>query len=186
MKFGKNMSRVGRKPILIPAGVNVVIHGRRITVKGPKGELSREILPEMKVEMKENMIYVVPNVESKKIKALWGLTRQLIFNMIKGVMEGYEKKLEIEGLGFRAIIEGESLVLHLGFSHPVKVEKVPGIKFLVDKNIITVSGIDKELVGQVAASIKRIKKPEPYKGKGIKYLGESVRRKVGKKAITAK
>jgi large subunit ribosomal protein L6 len=180
------MSKIGKKPILIPTGVNVVIEGNKVAVKGSKGELSREFSSDIKIEMKDNFIYVTPLKENKKVRALWGLTRQLIYNMIKGVSEGYEKKLELEGIGFRAALEGENLILHLGFSHPVKVEKVPGIKFSVDKNIITVSGVDKELVGQVAASIKRIKKPDPYKGKGIKYVGEQIRRKVGKKAAAAK
>jgi large subunit ribosomal protein L6 len=180
------MSKIGKKPILIPTGVSVVIEGNRVAVKGSKGELSHEFSSDIKIEMRDNSIYVTPLKEDKKVRALWGLTRQLIYNMIKGVSEGYEKKLELEGIGFRAVLEGENLILHLGFSHPVKVEKVPGIKFSVDKNIITISGIDKELVGQVAASIKRIKKPDPYKGKGIKYVGEQIRKKVGKKAAAAK
>mgnify|MGYP001062559789 CR=1 FL=1 len=180
------MSRIGQKPIQIPAGVEVKIEGQKVIIKGPRGELSREILPEIKVEIKNNEIFVFPGVESKKIKAFWGLTRQLLFNMVKGVTEGYEKKLEIEGIGFRASLEGENLVLNVGFSHPVKVECPPGIKFSVDKNIITVSGIDKELVGQTAANIRKVKKPDPYKGKGIRYLGEQIRRKVGKKVTVGK
>jgi large subunit ribosomal protein L6 len=180
------MSKIGKKPILITTGVNVIIDGNKVTVKGSKGELSREFSSDIKIEMRDNFIYLKPLKEDKKVRALWGLTRQLIYNMIKGVSEGYEKKLELEGIGFRAALEGENLVLYLGFSHPVKIEKVAGIKFGVDKNIITISGSDKELVGQVAASIKRIKKPDPYKGKGIKYVGEYIRRKVGKKAATGK
>jgi large subunit ribosomal protein L6 len=176
------MSRVGKKPIPIPKDVEVKIEGQEIIIKGPKGELKREIRPEINLEVKDNCIFVLPKVQLKQTKAFWGLTRALVFNMIKGVTEGYEKKLEIEGLGFKASLEGGNLVLNLGFSHPVKINAPSGIKFSVEKNIITVSGIDKELVGQTAANIRKVKKPEPYKGKGIKYLGEVIRRKVGKKA----
>ncbi len=180
------MSRLGKKPILIPEGVEVKIEGYKVTVKGPKGELQREVRPEIKIEIKDNRIFILPKIETKKTKAFWGLTRVLMANMIKGVTEGYEKKLEIQGLGFRASLEGENLLLQVGFSHPVKVNPPAGIKFSVEKNIITVSGIDKELVGQTAAIIKKIKPPEPYKGKGIKYLEEVVKRKMGKKAVSAK
>jgi len=178
------MSRVGKKPILIPENVEVKIEGQNVTIKGPKGELSREIRPEIKVEVKENKIFVTPQIEAQKTKAFWGLTRALIANMIKGVAEGYEKKLEIEGLGFRVSLEGDNLVLQVGFTHPIKIKAPQGIKFLVEKNIITVLGADKELVGQTSAKIRKIKPPEPYKGKGIKYLGEVIRRKVGKKVVT--
>jgi len=178
------MSRVGKKPILIPADVEVKIEDKVVIIKGPKGELSREIRPEIKIEQKENKIFVIPQILTKKTKAFWGLTRTLIANMIKGVTEGYQKKLEIEGLGFRANLEGDNLVLQVGFSHPIKIEPPPGIKFSVEKNIITVSGSDIELVGQVAANIRKVKPPEPYKGKGIRYLGEVIRRKMGKKVAT--
>ena len=196
------MSRVGKKPILIPAGVEVKIEGQKVAVKGPKGELEREVRPEVKVEVKDNQIFVTPAIETKQTSSFWGLTRQLISNMLEGVSQGYEKKLEIEGLGFKAVLtqaerkegeeasasvtEGQNLVLSVGFSHPVKVQAPPNIKFSVEKNIITVSGADKELVGQTAAVIKRVKKPEPYKGKGIRYLGEHIRRKEGKKAVATK
>jgi large subunit ribosomal protein L6 len=180
------MSRVGKKPILIPENVEVRIEGQRITVKGPKGELSREICPEIKIEIKENKILVSPKIENKKSRALWGLTRALIYNMIKGVTEGFEKKLELEGLGFRANLENDDLLLYVGFSHPVRIKSQPGIKFSIEKNVITVSGIDKELVGQVAAIVRKVKPPEPYKGKGIRYLGEVIRKKMGKKAVTSK
>ena len=179
------MSRVGKKPILIPGNVEVKIEGQKVMIKGPKGELQREIRPEIKVEMRGNEIFVSPQIETKRTKAFWGLTRALIANMIKGVTEGFEKKLQIEGLGFRASIEDENLLLHIGFTHPVKIKTPLGIKFSIEKNIITVSGIDKELVGQIAAKIRKIKPPEPYKGKGIRYLGEVIRRKVGKKVVTA-
>jgi large subunit ribosomal protein L6 len=191
------MSRVGKKPIEIPKGVEVKIEGRRVTVKGPKGELSRGFHSDIKIETKEGKIFVLPLIEihkearvgagrAKKIKAIWGLTRNLIFNMIEGVTSGFEKKLEIEGIGYKAELEGKNLILYAGFSHPIKVEAPEGIKFSVEKNIITVSGIDKELVGQLAAKIRRVRKPEPYKGKGIKYLGEVIRRKVGKKVAAVK
>lgn len=179
------MSRIGKKPIEIPKGVEVKIEDNVVIVKGPKGELQKKIRPEIKVEIKENEILVSPEKETKKTNAFWGLTRTLIFNMIKGVTEGYEKKLEIQGVGYKANLEGEDLVLQVGFSHPVKMDKVEGIKFEVEKNIITISGIDKELVGQIAAKIRKVRKPEPYKGKGIRYLGEEVRRKPGKKVVTA-
>ena len=162
------------------------IEGQKVIIKGPKGELKREVRPEIKVEVKDNQIFVLPQVESKKTKALWGLTRQLLANMVKGVTDGYEKKLEIEGLGFKAALEGNSILLSVGFSHQVKIDAPEGIKFSTEKNVITVSGVDKEQVGQMAANIRKVKKPEPYKGKGIKYLGEQIRRKIGKKVVATK
>jgi large subunit ribosomal protein L6 len=194
------MSRVGKKPISIPENVEVKIEDSKVTVKGPKGELSREVRPEIKVEVrpvksdevgakqfnrvKDKEIVVSPQKESKETQAFWGLTRALIANMVKGVTEGYEKKLEIQGVGFKANLEGQDLVLNVGFSHPVKIKAPEGTNFSVEKNIITVSGIDIEKVSQTAAKIRKIKPPEPYKGKGIKYLGEQIRRKLGKKAVT--
>lgn len=186
------MSRVGKKPILIPEVVEVKIEGQMVTIKGPKGELLKEIRPEIKVEVKENKIFVEPKMESKKTKAFWGLTRALLANMVMGVARGYEKKLQIEGLGYRANLEGPTeggypdLVLYVGFSHPVKIQAPSGIKFSIEKNIITVSGTDKELVGQTAAKIRSVQPPEPYKGKGIRYVGEVIRRKVGKKVVTTR
>lgn len=179
------MSRVGKKPILIPENVEVKIEGQKVIIKGLKGELSREIRPEIKVEVKGSQIFVLPKEETKKTKAFWGLTRTLLANMIKGVTEGYEKKLEIEGLGFKALVEGEDLKLLVGFTHPVKIKAPQGISFRVTRNEITVSGIDKEKVGLVAAMIRKVKPPDPYKGKGIRYQGEIVIRKVGKRAATA-
>ncbi len=179
------MSRIGKKPIKILEGVEVKINGRKIIVKGPKGELSREVLPEIKLEQKQGKIFVLKQAETKKSNAFWGLTRSLIANMVEGVARGYEKKLEVQGLGYKANLQGEDLVLHVGFSHPVKFPAVPGVKFSVEKNIITVSGFDKEKVGQTAAKIRKIRPPEPYKGKGIRYKGEVVRIKVGKKAVAA-
>ncbi len=161
------------------------IDGQKIVVKGPKGEISREIRPEIKVEIKEGEIILSPQRETKETNAFWGLTRALVFNMVKGVTDGYEKKLQIEGIGFKANIEEDSLVLKLGFSHPVKVKQPEGIKLTVEKNIVSVSGFNKELVGQLAAKIRKICPPEPYKGTGIRYVGEVVRRKAGKKVATA-
>lgn len=181
------MSRVGKKPILIPEGIEVKVEGQKVITKGPKGELTQEVRPEIKVEVKDNQVFLSPQIDSKKTRAFWGLSRVLISNMISGLKEGYEKKLEIIGIGFRAALEGQDLVLQVGFTHPVKIKAPEGIKFAVEKNIITVSGIDKRLVGQTAANIRKAKKPEPYKGKGIKYFGEQIRRKVGKKAaVTTK
>lgn len=177
------MSRIGKKPIIIPENVEVKIEGNKVVVKGPKGEISQEIRPEIKVEKKDNQILVSPQIETKQTKAFWGLSRSLIFNMIEGVTSGFEKKLEIQGIGFKAMLEEQDLlVLYVGFSNPVKIKIPKEIKISIEKNIITVSGINKELVGQFSATIRRAKPPEPYKGKGIRYLGEQVRRKVGKKA----
>lgn len=177
------MSRIGKKHIVIPEGVNIDINNNKVSVKGPKGGLEIYIRPEIKIEKKENEIIVAPDKKTKRTSALWGLSRTLIANMIEGVTNGYEKKLEIQGVGYRASLEGENLVLLMGFSHPVKIEKVEGIKFEVQKNIIIVSGIDKELVGQIAAKIRKVRPPEPYKGKGMRYEGEYVRRKTGKKVV---
>ena len=176
------MSRIGKKPILIPEGTEIKIEGNKVVVKGPKGELSRQIRPEIGVEMEEGRLWIKPKIETKRTKAFWGLTRSLIFNMVEGVTKGFEKKLIIEGLGFKALVENNNLVLHVGFSHPVTIKAVQGISFSVEKNIIKVSGIDKELVGQISAKIRKVKPPEPYKGKGIRYDNETIIRKVGKKA----
>jgi large subunit ribosomal protein L6 len=188
------MSRIGKKPIEIPTGVEVKIEGQKVVIEGPQGELSREIRPEIKIELKENKVFVFPKKEDsqeessgldKKIKAFWGLSRALLANMIKGVTAGFEKKLEIQGIGFKAVVEREDLVLHVGFAHSVKLKIPKEVKVSVDKNIISVSGIDKGAVGQFAATIRKVKPPEPYKGKGIRYVGEVVRRKVGKKVVAA-
>jgi len=178
------MSRIGKKPITIPQSVEINIDGNKISVRGPKGELQKEVPLEIKIEIKDDKIFVSPGKETKRTKAFWGLFRTLIFNMVKGVTDGYEKKLEIHGVGYKANLEGEDLVLLVGFSHPVKIDRIEGIEFSVEKSIITVSGIDKELVGQIAAKIRKVRKPEPYKGKGIRYLGEEIRRKAGKKVAT--
>lgn len=175
------MSRIGKQPIPIPQNVEVMVENGMVRVKGPKGELVQSIHPAIEVEKKDGMIFVKPKKE-KDSSALWGLTRALIFNMTRGVTEGYQKKLEIEGVGFRAQLQGNTLSLNIGFSHPVVYAIPEGISVSVDGNVIEVSGIDKYLVGQVAAHVRSFKKPEPYKGKGIHYVGERIRRKAGKKA----
>lgn len=180
------MSRIGKKPILIPENVKVKLENGQVTIKGPRGELFREIRPEIKLEIKENKIFLSPRIDTKRTKAFWGLTRALLANMIKGVTEGYEKKLEIEGLGYKAELSDGNILLYVGFTHPVKIKTPEGIKFSVEKNIITVSGNDKETVGQISSIIKKTKPPEPYKGKGIRYLGEQIRKKVGKKVVAVK
>jgi len=176
------MSRIGKKPITVPSGVEVKLMGHMIEVKGPKGVLQKEIRPEILVSVEGGVVTVVPQKKTKKTPALWGLTRSLIANMVDGVTKGFEKKLELQGIGYKVTLEGTALVFKVGFSHTVTVPAPQGITFLVEKNIITVAGANKELVGQTAANIRAIKKPEPYKGKGIRYVGEVVRKKAGKKA----
>ena len=178
------MSRIGKKPIEIPKEVEVKTEDQKVIIRGPKGELFQEIRPEIGVLIKEGKIFVSPKKETKETKALWGLTRALLANLIQGVTKGFEKKLEIRGVGYKANLEGEELDLKVGFSHPVKIKKPAGISFSVEKNIITVAGIDKQLVGEVAARIRRVRPPDPYKGKGIRYLGEVIRKKEGKRAVT--
>lgn len=182
------MSRVGKKPILIPEGVKVTINGQDIAVLGPKGELKNTVHELIKVELKDNNIIVSEARENmpKKLRGLWGLWRALIANMVEGVSKGYEKKLEIEGVGFKASVQGDKLVLNVGYVHPVEVIKPAGVTFLAEKNLITVSGPDKEKVGRAAAEIRDVKRAEPYKGKGIKYQGEKIRRKEGKKVVASK
>ncbi|KKP93193.1 MAG: 50S ribosomal protein L6 [Parcubacteria group bacterium GW2011_GWC1_38_6] len=179
------MSRIGKKIIIIPEGVDVKNSGLEVIIKGPKGELQRNIHPDMKVEIRDGQISVSPQVFTKQSNALWGLTRALLYNMVEGVTKGYERKLSIEGIGFKVVLDGSNLVLSVGLSHTVPFEAPKGITFATEKNVITVSGIDKELVSQTAANIRKISPPEPYKGKGIRYLGEVVRKKVGKKAVAS-
>ena len=180
------MSRIGKKPIAIPNGVGVKIEGQAITIKGPKGELKAEVHPLVKVEQKDGEINVsVSNENNKTQKALWGLWGSLVNNMVIGVTEGYEKKLEVIGVGYKVDLRGKVLVLNVGFSHPVEYNLPDGIEVSIDKNTITITGIDKQLVGEVAAQIRKIRKPEPYKGKGIRYSDEVVRKKVGKAAAKA-
>jgi len=175
------MSRIGKKPITISSGISVKIEGSNITVKGPKGELTKDLRPEILLEIKGNEIIFTPVRDNKKNRAFWGLTRTLVNNMIIGVSEGYVKKLQLEGVGYRAVLEGRDLIFQVGYSHPVKAVSEEGITFSVEKNIISVSGIDKHQVTHTAAKIKKIRPPEPYKGKGIRYEGEIIKKKVGKK-----
>ena len=176
------MSRIGRMPIAIPAGVTVdIAENNQVTVKGPKGTLERVLPAEMTITKEGEEVKVTRPNDLKKMKSLHGLTRTLIHNMIIGVTEGYQKKLEVNGVGYRAAKQGKKLTLSLGYSHPVEMEDPDGIEVTVEgQNIIIVSGIDKEKVGQYAAEIREKRKPEPYKGKGIKYADEVIRRKVGK------
>ena len=176
------MSKIGKKPIEIPSEVNVTNDDKNnITVKGPKGELSSNFDHRINIEIKDKNIILTVKKETKKTSELWGLSRALISNMIEGVSKGYEKKLELQGVGYKVMQKGKDLELALGFSHPVFFQAPDGIEFTIEKNIITISGINKQSVGQIAAEIRSKKKPEPYKGKGIRYVGEQVRRKVGKK-----
>jgi large subunit ribosomal protein L6 len=175
------MSRIGRLPIPVPSGVDVTIEGRRVTVKGPKGSLSRELHPDMTVSREDDKIVVTRPTEQKTHKQLHGLTRSLVNNMVVGVTDGYRKGLEITGVGYRAVKQGEKLVLSLGYSHQIEIDPPSGIVFeLENPTRLAVVGIDKELVGEMAAKIRSTRKPEPYKGKGVRYAGEQIRRKAGK------
>jgi large subunit ribosomal protein L6 len=175
------MSRIGRLPIPVPPSVDVSIVGREITVKGPKGSLQRSLHPDMSVAMDGSTIIVERPSEAKHHKQLHGLTRTLVANMVIGVTQGYRKSLEITGVGYRATKVGDKLQLNLGYSHPIEIDPPAGITFeLENPTHLAVSGIDKELVGQVAAEVRAKRKPEPYKGKGVHYLGEKIRRKAGK------
>lgn len=176
------MSRVGRKVITIPSGVELKQEGNKITVKGPKGQLEREFNPEITVKVENGEINITRPNDLPNIRALHGTTRAVLNNMIVGVSQGFEKKLELVGVGYRVQAAGKGLTLSLGFSHPVEIEPVEGITFKVDGNTkISVEGINKELVGQIAANIRSKRPPEPYKGKGVKYADEKIRRKEGKK-----
>ena len=176
------MSRIGRMPVVIPAGVTVdIAEGNKVTVKGAKGTLVRELPVEMEIKIEDGHVVVTRPNDLKKMKSLHGLTRTLIHNMVVGVSEGYEKVLEVNGVGYRAQKQGKKLVLSLGYSHPVEMEDPEGIETVLEgQNIIIVKGISKEKVGQYAAEIREKRAPEPYKGKGIKYADEVIRRKVGK------
>ncbi|KKT79121.1 50S ribosomal protein L6 [Candidatus Giovannonibacteria bacterium RIFCSPHIGHO2_12_44_12] len=176
------MSRLGKKPIIVPAGVEIKIDGQKVSVRGPKGELSRVFRDEISFVLKDGLIEISPRIDTRLSRKLWGTYVSLLKNMIKGTVEGYSKKLILEGIGFKAQPEGRDLVLSLGFSHLVKFPSPDGISFQVEKNAITVSGVDKEKVGETAARLRVLKKPDPYKGKGFRYDGEIIRRKAGKKA----
>jgi large subunit ribosomal protein L6 len=175
------MSRIGRRPVPVPNGVTVTVQGSAITVKGPKGELSRKLHPEMLVAVENGVVNVNRPSEEQKHRALHGLTRSLIANMVEGVTQGYKKQLEITGVGYKAEVKPFGLQLALGYSHPLEYRAPAGIKLTAPQpTVVIIEGADKEKVGQVAAEIRLLRKPEPYKGKGVKYQGEQVRRKAGK------
>ncbi len=180
------MSRIGKLPVAVPGNVQVTLEGQAISVKGPKGQLGLALAPEIEVQRDNGTLTVQPRDDSNRSRALWGLTRTLVNNMVTGVSNGFEKVLEIEGVGYRANMQGDKLVLLLGFSHPVEIDPEPGITFRVEPPApgrvarIIVAGVDKQRVGEVAARIRLLRPPEPYKGKGLRYLGEYIRRKAGK------
>ncbi len=174
------MSRIGKLPVEIPAGVTITVDSELIKVNGPKGNLEEKLLPEVKVAIDGNTLTVTRNSDEKLSRSQHGLMRSLIFNMVEGVTKGFEKKLEVSGVGFKIALQGNTLVLNLGFSHPVEYVAPEGITLAVDKMNISIQGISKQRVGQIAAEIRALKKPEPYKGKGIKYEGEYIIRKAGK------
>lgn len=177
------MSRLGKQPITLPSGVEAAFDSNVLTVKGPKGSLSRSVKKEVGVKIEDNAIVLSPVKENDQTRALWGTYAAHANNMVQGVTEGFTKTLEVEGVGYRAEMKGDSLVLSVGFSHQVELKIPEGLSCTVEKNVITVTGIDKDAVGQFAANIKKVKKPEPYKGKGIRYQGEYIIRKQGKKAV---
>ena len=180
------MSRIGKQPIDIPSGVKVEIKGTHIKVTGSKGSLERDVRPEVEVKMEGDQVILSPKGTSKKVQAFWGMTRSLINNMVVGVDKGFQKKLVVEGVGYRANISKSTLTLNVGYSNPVEFQLPDGINADVDKNnVITLDGIDKELLGLTAARIRQVRKPEPYKGKGIRYEDEHIVRKVGKAGAAA-
>lgn len=176
------MSRIGKKVIVLPKGVTIDIKGNEVKVKGPKGELTRTFSPVITIEQKDGEVHCVRPSEERQIKALHGTTRAVLNNMVQGVSTGFSKALQVEGVGYRAEMKGKKLVMALGFSHPVEVDPPAGISFAVEEKtrVITITGSDREQVGQVAANIRAWRPPEPYKGKGLRYVGEIVRRKAGK------
>lgn len=177
------MSKIGKKPVLIREGVTVNVGERSIEVKGANGEAALPILPGVKVEKKENELIFIPENDSKQTLSNWGTMRALVENAVRGASQDFTKNLAIEGVGYRANVEGEKLVLNLGYSHQIKFDIPKGVKIIVDKNTLNLSGADKQLVGETAARIRRLRKPEPYKGKGIRYTDEVIKRKAGKKAV---
>jgi large subunit ribosomal protein L6 len=180
------VSRIGKLPIEIPDGVEVKIEGSSVTVKGPKGNLVRSFNPDMQIVLDEGLVTVSRPTDQTRHRALHGLTRSLIFNMVAGVSEGFEKVLEIHGVGYKAEQKGKQLVLSVGFSHTVPMDPPDGVEFALDSpTVVRVKGVDKEKVGQMAAEIRKVRPPEPYKGKGIRYRGEHVRRKAGKATVGA-
>jgi large subunit ribosomal protein L6 len=176
------MSRIGKKTIAVPAGVTVMLEGQTVTVKGPKGQLAWTVAEEIEVRQENGEIALTPRSESTRARAMWGLSRTLVANMVHGVTQGFEQSLELVGVGYRAAMKGNALSMQLGFSHDVDIPPPAGVTFAVPKQTeIKISGIDKQVVGEMAARIRRIRPPEPYKGKGVRYAGEQVRRKEGKK-----
>ena len=176
------MSRIGKKTVAVPSGVTVTIDGQTVTVKGPKGQLAWTIAEEIEVKQEGGELTLSPRADTQRARSMWGLSRTLIANMVQGVTEGFEQTLELVGVGYRAALKGSDLSMQLGFSHEVDVPAPTGITFVVPKQTeIKIAGIDKQLVGETAAKIRRIRPPEPYKGKGVRYAGEKVRRKEGKK-----
>lgn len=179
------MSNIGKQPITIEAGVSVVKDGKEITINGTKGVLAWKIPTGIDFEIVDNQVIVKKEYESKSLEKFYGLTRSLIYNMVLGVSKGFDRRLELSGVGYRARVDGRDLILNLGFSHPVKISAPENITLKVEENIITVSGIDKQAVGDLASKIRKVRPPDPYKAKGIKYEGEKVRRKAGKAAKAA-
>lgn len=180
------MSRVGRQPISVPDGVEVKVDGSSVSVKGPRGQLERSFDPEMKIELSDGVLQVARPTDQPRHRSLHGLTRSLLANMVQGVTEGFERVLEIHGVGYKAEKSGNGLVFQLGFSHPVDFPAPDGIEFQLDSpTLVRVQGIDKQLVGEIAARIRQIRPPEPYKGKGVRYQNEHVRRKAGKATVGA-
>ena len=176
------MSRIGKKPIAIPSGVTVTLQGQTVTVKGPKGQLAWTLTEEVEVSQDASQLTLATREDTQRARGMWGLSRTLVSNMVEGVTKGYEETLELVGVGYRASMKGQSLSMQLGFSHDVDIKPPAGITFVVPKQTeIKISGIDKQVVGEIAAQIRRIRPPEPYKGKGVRYSGEKVRRKEGKK-----
>jgi large subunit ribosomal protein L6 len=176
------MSRIGKKAVAVPAGVTVTIEGQTVSVKGPKGELAWTVAEEIEVRQEGGELTLSKREETTRAQAMWGLSRTLVANMVQGVTAGYEQTLELVGVGYRAAMKGSELSLQLGFSHDVDIKPPAGVAFAVPKQTeIKISGIDKQVVGEIAAQIRRIRPPEPYKGKGVRYQGETVRRKEGKK-----
>lgn len=180
------MSKIGKQPIILPSGVSASVEGHKVVITGPKGNLITVFKKDLvDVKLEENKVVVFPKRENKTAISLWGTIRALIANNVKGVSEGYKKQLELVGTGYRSEVQGNKLVLTVGFSHPVEIVAPEGITFKVEKSVINVDGIDKHLVGQVAANIRAVRPPEPYKGKGVKYVNEVIRRKAGKAAKAA-
>jgi large subunit ribosomal protein L6 len=177
------MSRLGKQPIKIPNGVDVTTDGGVLTVKGPKGTLTRKLVPDVVLAVVEDTVTLTPKPGSEKAKALWGTYASHLHNMLKGVTEGFTKKLEIEGVGYRAEAQGQKIKLNMGYSHPVELIAPEGVSILVEKGFVTLSGADIEKVGQFAADVRAVREPEPYKGKGIHYVGEYIIRKQGKKGV---